>query len=153
MLMPFTVADFHDLVRLLEEYPDWRTELRRVLLSQDLLDLPRAVQELAIAQRHTEEAITRLTGRMERGFTEAAEDRQRIRERVEEGFGEAANDRQELRRDLTQVSARVDQLTDRVGQGFTEAAEDRQRTRDDMQQGFAEAAIERRDMRRDIGQL
>jgi hypothetical protein len=31
-----------------------------------------AVQELAIAQRHTEEALTRLTERMERGFAETA---------------------------------------------------------------------------------
>jgi hypothetical protein len=44
--MPFTVADFHNLIRLLEEHPDWQTELRRVLFSQDLLDLPRTVQEL-----------------------------------------------------------------------------------------------------------
>jgi hypothetical protein len=108
---------------------------------------------------------------MERGFSEAAEDRQRIRERVEEGFGTAANERQELRRDLTHVGERVEQLTDRgeqgfaaaaedrqcirdeMQQGFAAAAEDRQRIRDRMEQGFAEAAIERRDMRRDIGQL
>jgi hypothetical protein len=47
--MPFTKADFHDLVRLLKEQPDWRTELWWVLFSQNLLDLPRIVQELAAA--------------------------------------------------------------------------------------------------------
>jgi hypothetical protein len=133
--MPFTVADFHDLIRLLEEHPDWQTELRRVLLSQDLLDLPRTVQELATAQRRTEEAITRLT------------------ERMEQGFAEAATERYELRQDLTQLTGRVDRLTDRVEQGFTDAAEDRQRIRTDMAQGFADAAADRRDMRRNIGQL
>jgi len=133
--MPFTVADFHDLIRLLEEHPDWQTELRRVLFSQDLLDLPRTVQELATAQRRTEEAITRLT------------------ERMEQGFAEAATERHESRQDLTQLSGRVDRLTDRVEQGFTDAAEDRQRIRTDMAQGFADAATDRRDMRRDIGQL
>jgi hypothetical protein len=151
--MPFTVADFHDLIRLLEEHPDWQTELRRVLFSQDLLDLPRTVQELATAQRRTEEAITRLTERMEQGFTEAA------------------TERHELRQDLTQLTGRVDRVTDRVEQGFTDAAEDRQRIRTDMAQGFADAAedrqrirtdvaqgfadaaTDRRDMRRDIGQL
>src|SRR5918996_3169948 len=97
--MAFTVADFHDLVRLLEEHPDWRTELRRVLFSQDLLDLPRIVQELAVAQRHTEEAITRLT------------------DRIEQGFAQAATERRELRQDLTR-------LEDRVDRGFVEAAED-----------------------------
>jgi hypothetical protein len=126
--MPFTVADFHDLVRLLEEHPDWRTELRRVLFSQDLLDLPRIAQELAVAQHHPEEAIARLTERMERGFTETA------------------TERRELRQDLTR-------LEDRVDHGFAEAAADRQRVRTDMAQGFADAAADRRDMRRDIGQL
>jgi hypothetical protein len=77
--MPFTVADFHDLVRLLEEHPDWRTELRRVLFSQDLLDLPRTVQELAIAQRRTEEAITQLTERMDQRSTEASIDWREMR--------------------------------------------------------------------------
>jgi hypothetical protein len=33
MLMPFTVADFHDSIRLLEEHSDWKTELWRVLFS------------------------------------------------------------------------------------------------------------------------
>jgi hypothetical protein len=133
--MPFTVADFHDLIRLLEEHPDWQTELRRVLFSQDLLDLPRTVQELATAQRRTEEAITRLTERMEQGFTEAA------------------TERHELRQDLTQLTGRVDRVTDRVEQGFADAAEDRQRIRTDVAQGFAEVVAEQRDMRRDIGQL
>jgi hypothetical protein len=151
--MAFTVADFHDLIRLLEEHPDWQTELRRVLFSQDLLDLPRTVQELATAQHRTEEAITRLT------------------ERMEQGFAGAATERYELRQDLTQLTGRVDQLTDRVGegfadaaedrqrirdrmeQGFTDAAEDRQRIRDRMEQGFTEVVAEQRDMRRDIGQL
>jgi hypothetical protein len=97
--------------------------------------LPRTVQELATAQRRTEEAITRLT------------------ERLEQGFAEAATERHELRQDLTQLTGRVDRLTDRVEQGFTDAAEDRQRIRTDMAQGFADAATDRRDMRRDIGQL
>jgi hypothetical protein len=151
--MPFTVADFHDLIRLLEEHPDWQTELRRVLFSQDLLDLPRTVQELATAQRRTEEAITRLTERMQQGFAEAATERHELRQdltqltghvdrltdRVEQGFTDAAEDRQRIRTDMAQ--------------GFTDAAEDRQRIRTDMAQGFADAATDRRDMRRDIGQL
>ena len=169
--MPFTVADFHDLIRLLEEHPDWQTELRRVLFSQDLLDLPRTVQELATAQRRTEEAITRLTERMEQGFTEAATERHELRQdltqltgrvdrvtdRVEQGFADAAEDRQRIRTDMVQGFA--DAAEDRqrirtdVAQGFADAAEDRQRIRTDVAQGFADAATDRRDMRRDIGQL
>jgi predicted Rdx family selenoprotein len=118
--MPFTVADFHDLVRLLEEHPDWRTELRRVLLSQDLLDLPRTVQELAIAQRRTEEALSHLIQRMEQGFADAAEDRQRIRDRMEQGFADAAEDRQRIR--------------DRMEQGFAAVATEQRSMRRDIGQ-------------------
>lgn len=49
--MPFTVQDFHDLVRLVEQYPEWRAELRRLVLTEELLSLPALVRELAEAQR------------------------------------------------------------------------------------------------------
>jgi hypothetical protein len=35
--MPFELGDFQDLVRLLREHPDWREELRALLLTQELL--------------------------------------------------------------------------------------------------------------------
>jgi len=44
--MAFTVADFHDLVRLLEQHEEWRKELRRLLLTDELLNLPDTVHEL-----------------------------------------------------------------------------------------------------------
>ncbi|MER3460537.1 MAG: hypothetical protein C4312_07080, partial [Thermoflexus sp.] len=43
--MGFTVQDFHDLIRLLEEREDWRRELRRLLLTEDLLEVPQRLQE------------------------------------------------------------------------------------------------------------
>jgi predicted Rdx family selenoprotein len=170
-LMAFTVADFHDLIRLLEEHPDWQTELRRVLFSQDLLDLPRTVQELATAQHRTEEAITRLTERMEQGFAGAATERYELRQdltqltgrvdqltdRVGEGFADVAEGRQRIRDRVGEGFADAaedrQRIRDRVGEGFTDAAEDRQRIRDRMEQGFTEVVAEQRDMRRDIGQL
>jgi hypothetical protein len=167
--MAFTVADFHDLIRLLEEHPDWQTELRRVLFSQDLLDLPRTVQDLATAQHHTEEAITRLTERMEQGFAGAATERHELRQdltqltgrvdqltdRVEQGFAAATEDRLRIRDRMEHgfADAAEDRLRDHMEQGFAEAAEDRQRIRDRMEQGFTEVVAEQRDMRRDIGQL
>lgn len=45
--MPFTPSDFRDLVRLLEEKPEWRSELRRLLLTEELLSLPLLVQQIA----------------------------------------------------------------------------------------------------------
>ncbi len=33
-----TVNDLHDLVRLLTEHPEWQVELRRLILTDELLD-------------------------------------------------------------------------------------------------------------------
>ncbi len=81
--MSFTSAEFRDLLRLLEQHPEWREELRRVLLTDELLSLPqivrdlaRAIEALVEAQRRTEERVGRLEDRVER-----LEDRM---ERVEE---------------------------------------------------------------------
>ena len=65
--MAFGVRDFHDLVRLLETHPEWRAELRRLLLSDELLELPQLVRELAAkvdalgeAQTGAEERFSRV---------------------------------------------------------------------------------------------
>lgn len=70
--MAFTVQDFHDLVRLLAEHPEWRDELRRLVLVEDMLHLPRLVRELgeqtrllAEAQQRTEARLEALTARLE----------------------------------------------------------------------------------------
>jgi len=44
-------------VRLLAEHPEWKTELRRLLLSEESLALPEIVRELAEVQRRTEERL------------------------------------------------------------------------------------------------
>jgi len=83
--MPFTVEDFQDLVRLLRERPEWRDELRRVLLTDELLELPRLmralaeeVRRLAEAQLKTEERI----GRLEEAVARLAEAQLKTEERV-----------------------------------------------------------------------
>jgi hypothetical protein len=63
--MPFTVADFGDLVRLLEQQPEWHAELRRLVLTDEVLALPQAVQSLTEAQRRTEEQLAILAQRVD----------------------------------------------------------------------------------------
>ena len=58
--MAFTIQDSHDLVQLLVERPEWRSELRSLLLSEELRALPGIVRELAEAQHRTEERLTDL---------------------------------------------------------------------------------------------
>jgi hypothetical protein len=58
--MAFTVEEFRDLVRILEEHPEWRAELRRLVLTDELLTLPELVRDLVEAQRRTEEQVAAL---------------------------------------------------------------------------------------------
>lgn len=61
--MPFTVNDARDLVRILELHPEWRAEVRRLVLPEELLTLPDLVRELAEMNR---QALERLAGVEER---------------------------------------------------------------------------------------
>lgn len=58
--MAFTIQEYLDLVRLLAEHPEWRAELRRLLLSDEVLALPEIVRSLAEAQQRTEARLERL---------------------------------------------------------------------------------------------
>lgn len=60
--MVFRVEDFHDLVRLLEERPEWRAELRRLVLTEELLAMP---EQLAALRLETERRFQALATRVE----------------------------------------------------------------------------------------
>jgi hypothetical protein len=63
--MAFTVQDFDDLIRLLDEKPEWREAMRRRVLTDELLDMPRVLRELADAQLETRKDLTTLTQRLD----------------------------------------------------------------------------------------
>jgi hypothetical protein len=73
--MPFTMDDFHDLIRLIETRPEWRAELRRLVLTEELLAVPDQLaalrarseeqfQALVEAQQRTNIQLTTLTERV-----------------------------------------------------------------------------------------
>ena len=73
--MPFTIEEFRDLIRMLDERPEWRSELRRLVLTDELLALPAQMaelrvhteqrfQELAVAQRRTEEQVAAVSAQL-----------------------------------------------------------------------------------------
>ena len=78
--MTFTVEHFHQLTQLLHERPEWRAEMRRLLLTEEILNMPHALSELAVAQQRTEDGLQRLEARVE----ELAVAQQRTEARVEE---------------------------------------------------------------------
>jgi len=70
--MPFTVEDFRDLMRLVEERPEWRADLRRLVLTDELLSLPAQVAELAAAQRRTADQVAELAAAQRRTADQVA---------------------------------------------------------------------------------
>jgi hypothetical protein len=63
--MTFTVDDFQDLIRLLEQRPEWRAELRRHVLSEELLELPTVVRQLADRVDQLAQQLAALTARVD----------------------------------------------------------------------------------------
>jgi len=61
--MAFQVSDFNDLINLLKANPEWQSQLRNLLLSDDFLALPSIVRQLG-------ERIDQLTMRMDERFAE-----------------------------------------------------------------------------------
>jgi len=62
--MAFTVHEFHDLVALLTQHPEWRAEIRRLVLTEELMALPPIVHDLAEAQQRTTQQMAQLTQQM-----------------------------------------------------------------------------------------
>jgi hypothetical protein len=53
------IQDFHDVVRLLETHPEWRSDLRRLILTDELLALPQEMAQLTSqVSRLTEQMVT-----------------------------------------------------------------------------------------------
>ncbi len=135
--MPFTVEDLQDLLRLLEQHPEWKGVLRASLLGEELLRVPEILRELAEkvrqlaeAQRQTEEAQRRTeerVGRLEVALAELTEEVRKLAEaqrRTEERVGrlEAALT------ELVEAQRRTDERVARLEVAVTELAEAQRRT-------------------------
>lgn len=59
--MSFAVEDFQDLMHLLEARPEWRADLRRIVLTDELLALPEQVNRL---QAETDRRFRELAGQV-----------------------------------------------------------------------------------------
>src|SRR6266702_254198 len=111
MPFTFTIEDFRDLVRILEEKPEWRAEVRRLILTDELLALPERVErgflELTEAAKRHDEQIAEMRAEMDRRF---AETDRRFRELIAEmdrRFGELIAEMERLRQEVDQKFAVV----------------------------------------------
>jgi chromosome segregation ATPase len=133
--MPFTVSDFHDLVRLLEQHPEWRAELRRLVLTEELLSLPALVRELAEAQRGAAERLARLEEaqiRTEERLARLEEAQIQTEERLarlEEIVAQLAEAQRRTEETLQALIRRVDRIDSQVAELRGENLERRYRER------------------------
>jgi vacuolar-type H+-ATPase subunit I/STV1 len=142
--MAFTVEEFRDLLRILEERPEWRAELRRLVLTDELLTLPELVRGLVEAQQRTEERLTALVeaqqrieerlATVEERLAALAEAQQRIEERlatVEErlaALAEAQQRTEERLAALAEAQQRIEERLATVEERLAALAEAQQRT-------------------------
>ena len=103
--MAFTIDDVRDLVRLLDAQPEWRAEVRRRLLSDELLSVPEQIEELRLRTERIEEQIAELRLRIERTEEQIAE--QRL---------ETARRFQQVEDQIAALTRTVDTLTNDVGE-------------------------------------
>jgi len=57
--MAFTVEDFEDMLRILEQNPEWQERMRRAILSRELLELPARLEYLSSLVQQLIEADAR----------------------------------------------------------------------------------------------
>ncbi len=111
--MSFTVDDYHDLVRLVQQHPEWKSELRQLLLSDELLELPDLVRKLADSHERAEErqanAEERLAGAEER--LSGVEERLA---RVEERLSHVEERLSDVEERLSRLELTVQKLTEQV---------------------------------------
>jgi chromosome segregation ATPase len=89
--MPFAVEDFRDLIELLDKRPDLRAQVRALVLTDDVLSLPSAINKLVETQQRTEERLGDLTRRIDQlaeRFDQLTERMDQLTARVEQ-LGEA----------------------------------------------------------------
>ncbi|MFN0073572.1 MAG: hypothetical protein ACKVVP_18990 [Chloroflexota bacterium] len=106
--MAFTVEDFRDLLALLAQHPEWRAELRREVLSVELLQLPDLV-------RRTAESVDRLSGRIE-ALTAHAELQAQSLDQLAQRMDQQTVQIEQLTERMDQLAQRMDQQTLQIEQ-------------------------------------
>ena len=111
--MAFTVQDFEDLLRLLDERPEWLEALRQRVFTSELVEVPRLMREIAESQARTQQVLEAFGQRLDQRDQQIDELAQLMKQfalRVDE----IARQLEQLTRRVDALAERVDQLTRRV---------------------------------------
>ena len=120
----FTVDDFQDLVSLLEQRPEWRSALRRLVLSDELLELPGIVQGLARAIAELRATVA--------GLAEAQRRTEAVVAQLAEAQRHTDAGLAELRGVVAETQRRTDARLDRIESRMDEFAVEQRRMGDDV---------------------
>lgn len=112
--MAFAIEDFRDLLRLLEDHPEWKAELRRSILDEEFMRLPELVRQNSVDIAQNSADIRELKEVVAQNSADIRE----LKEVVAQHTAELA----ELRERIEELTAAVEQLvavtqlhTDQVG--------------------------------------
>ncbi|MBX2998179.1 MAG: hypothetical protein KF893_06665 [Caldilineaceae bacterium] len=101
--MAFTVEDFHDLLKLLHERPEWRDELRRVLFP-DFAEMIASIERLSTSVNALESQVSAFIGQINTRM-----------DRVEENLGRLNTRMDRVEGNLDQISTHMDRVEGDVG--------------------------------------
>ncbi len=112
--MAFTVREFHDLVEILQVEPAWREELRRLILTDDILTMPQLVRELVELNRQNQPRFVRY----DNDISELKSDVKVLKEdtsQLKVDVSQLKVDVSQLKVDVSQLKVDVSGLKDDVG--------------------------------------
>jgi len=159
--MAFTVEDFEDMLRILEQNPEWQERMRRAILSRELLELPARleylsslVQQLIEADARRGEQIAELAQsirELRETVQRHTETLQRHDERIT-ALEQVVQELKELTQRNTEILQRHDNQIAELAQVVRELAEAQRRTESQVAelaeaQRRTEARLERLDNR------
>lgn len=105
--MAFTVVDFQDLLKLLSDHPEWRTQLRPLVLGEEVLAIPSRMDRVEATLDRLTGHVDDLTVRLDR-LTERVDD---LTVRLDRLTGEV----RELTTAVSQLVSRMDHTDGRLG--------------------------------------
>ncbi|GBD09082.1 Chromosome partition protein Smc [Candidatus Thermoflexus japonica] len=135
--MAFTVKDFEDLLRILDRYPNWREELRRRILLEELEQLPRAHRRLSVRLGRIEKSIAALAETVRK----LAQDQRRHATALTKLRREVAEARAEADRrfaELVEAQRRTEESLQRLSDAFATHREEFLSYRVEADRRFAE---------------
>ncbi|MGC8916793.1 MAG: hypothetical protein ACP5NF_07430 [Thermoanaerobaculum sp.] len=130
--MSAVMSDWQELLKALAEHPEWREELRRMVLTEELLRLPAEVAAIRGEQVAQREEIVRLAQAVERLADLVAENQRQVGElaaaqkrteqRVEE-LAEAQKRTEQRVEELAEAQKRTEQRVEELAQAVRETQE------------------------------